>query len=401
MESACGGNSIPEIMVFRPTMEEFKDFNKYVLYMESQGAHKAGLAKVIPPAEWIPCRNGYTDIDITIPDPISQVVSGHQGVYRQYNVESKALTVAQFKKLANSARYRTPKHLDYEELERKYWKNITFPNPIYGADMSGSLTDTDQDIWNINRLGSILDYVGEDYGVKIEGVNTAYLYFGMWKTTFAWHTEDMDLYSINYLHFGAPKSWYAIPPQHGRRFEKLAQGLFPSSFDACPAFMRHKMYLVSPTILKKNYISFNKITQEAGEFMITFPYGYHSGYNHGFNCAESTNFATERWIEYGKRCLQCKCRDDGVRICMDTFVQRFQPEKYHLWKAGKDIAPHPEDDQSRMDKKRRPYMAASINDGGINQKPPEKNHRPTRGKWQVFSHNCICQMLDSNTYRKS
>jgi len=47
-----------------------------------------------------------------------------------------------------------------------------------------------------------------------------------------------------------------------------------------------------------------QITQEAGEFMITFPFSYHSGYNHGYNCAESTNFATERWIEYGKRCLQ-------------------------------------------------------------------------------------------------
>lgn len=33
-------------MVFRPTWEEFKDFNKYVQHMESVGAHKAGLAKV-------------------------------------------------------------------------------------------------------------------------------------------------------------------------------------------------------------------------------------------------------------------------------------------------------------------------------------------------------------------
>lgn len=42
--------------------------------------------------------------------------------------------------------------------------------------------------------------------------------------------------------------------------------------------------------------------------MITFPYGYHAGFNHGFNCAESTNFATRRWVEYGKRASQCYCR---------------------------------------------------------------------------------------------
>lgn len=61
---------------------------------------------------------------------------------------------------------------------------------------------------NVSKLGSILDYVNDDYGVSIDGVNTPYLYFGMWRSSFAWHTEDLDLYSINYLHFGEPKSWY-------------------------------------------------------------------------------------------------------------------------------------------------------------------------------------------------
>lgn len=61
--------------------------------------------------------------------------------------------------------------------------------------------------WNIGHLNSILDVIEEDCGVSIQGVNTPYLYFGMWKTTFSWHTEDMDLYSINYVHFGEPKSW--------------------------------------------------------------------------------------------------------------------------------------------------------------------------------------------------
>ncbi|XP_014899333.1 lysine-specific demethylase 4C isoform X2 [Poecilia latipinna] len=335
-EVSAPANPTCKIMTFRPTMEEFKDFNRYLVYMESQGAHRAGLAKVIPPKGWKP-RRTYDDIDdLMIDAPIQQMVAGQSGLFTQYNIQKKPLSVQEFRRLANSDMYCTPRYLNYEDLERKYWKNLTFVSPIYGADVSGSLYDEDVEEWNIGHLNSILDVIEEDCGVSIQGVNTPYLYFGMWKTTFSWHTEDMDLYSINYLHFGEPKSWYAIPPEHGKRLERLATGFFPNSFKGCEAFLRHKMTLISPSILKKYGIPFDKITQEAGEFMITFPYGYHAGFNHGFNCAESTNFATLRWIDYGKVATQCTCSKDMVKISMEPFVKRFQPDRYASWMLGKD-----------------------------------------------------------------
>uniref|UniRef100_A0A674P901 [histone H3]-trimethyl-L-lysine(9) demethylase n=1 Tax=Takifugu rubripes TaxID=31033 RepID=A0A674P901_TAKRU len=327
------------IMTFYPTVEEFKNFSRYIAYIESQGAHKAGLAKIVPPKEWKP-RSSYDNIDdLVIPAPIQQFVTGQSGLFTQYNIQKKALTVKEFRKLANSDKFCSPHYDDFDELERKYWKNVTFNPPIYGADVNGSLYDPDIKEWNICHLNTILDTVEHESGITIEGVNTPYLYFGMWKTTFAWHTEDMDLYSINYLHFGEPKSWYCIPPEHGKRFERLAQGFFPGSSQICEAFLRHKMTLISPSILKKYGIPFDKITQEAGEFMITFPYAYHAGFNHGFNCAESTNFATERWIEYGKQAVLCSCRKDMVKISMDVFVKKFQPERYENWLAGQDVVP--------------------------------------------------------------
>nr|XP_046264254.1 lysine-specific demethylase 4A isoform X5 [Scatophagus argus]XP_046264255.1 lysine-specific demethylase 4A isoform X5 [Scatophagus argus] len=347
------------IMTFYPTAEEFKNFSRYIAYMESQGAHKAGLAKIIPPKEWKP-RGSYDDIDdLVIPAPIQQVVTGQSGLFTQYNIQKKAMTVREFRKLANSDKFCSPHYDDFEELERKYWKNVTFNPPIYGADVNGTLYDPEVKEWNICHLDTILDTVEHESGITIEGVNTPYLYFGMWKTTFAWHTEDMDLYSINYLHFGEPKSWYCVPPEHGKRLERLAQGFFPGSSQNCEAFLRHKMTLISPSILKKYGIPFDKITQEAGEFMVTFPYAYHAGFNHGFNCAESTNFATERWIEYGKQAVLCSCRKDMVKISMDVFVKKFQPDRYEQWLVGRDVAPI---DHSRPTPEAREFLGESFND---------------------------------------
>lgn len=281
-----------------------------------------------------------------IKKPICQAVAlvdgQSHGIYQQVNVPLKTMSVSDFQDRANSSSYATPPHRDYTDLRRIFWERMITHAAIYGADVCGTISDPDLTVWNINKLNTILDFVGKDYNMSIDGVNTAYLYFGMWKTTFAWHTEDMDLYSINYLHFGAPKTWYVIPPAYGKKFEELAAELFPNSFNVCPAFLRHKMTIIDPMWLKEYGIPFDTITQEAGQFMITFPYGYHMGFNHGFNCAESTNFAIERWIEYGKHATVCYCCPDAVKISMDAFVKRFQPDKFDIWMAGEDSTPHPE-----------------------------------------------------------
>ena len=182
---------------------------------------------------------------------------------------------------------------------------------------TGSLFDGRTTSWNTQCLGDLLSKIDQN----LPGVNSPYLYFGMWKATFAWHVEDMDLYSINYLHFGAPKQWYCIRPENSSRFERIAQGIFSSDYKNCPQFLRHKTYLLSPTKLAADGVPVNRLVQHEGEFVLTFPFAYHSGYNLGFNCAESINFALNDWIPIGQKAESCRCINDAVQIDVDAIFQ--------------------------------------------------------------------------------
>ncbi len=67
----------PEVQTFEPNMAEFSNLMNLLLYMEKQGAHKAGIAKICPPKEWVARARGYQpyDIDLEIPAPILQTIA--------------------------------------------------------------------------------------------------------------------------------------------------------------------------------------------------------------------------------------------------------------------------------------------------------------------------------------
>ena len=86
-------------------------------------------------------------------------------------------------------------------------------------------------------------------------------------------------------------------------------GYFPKDASSCPQFLRHKSFFASPTVLSQSSCRSNTLVQHAGEFVITYPHGYHAGFNLGLNCAESVNFALESWIELGRKAKVCDCVD--------------------------------------------------------------------------------------------
>lgn len=76
-------------------------------------------------------------------------------------------------------------------------------------------------------------------------------YIGCWKTFFAWHKEDLDLYATNYLHYGKSKFWYTISPDNGYILENYARQSFSEHFSKCSEYLRHKTVLINPYILKQ------------------------------------------------------------------------------------------------------------------------------------------------------
>lgn len=75
--------------------------------------------------------------------------------------------------------------------------------------------------WNLQVIarspGSLTRFMPDD----IPGVTSPMVYIGMLFSWFAWHVEDHELHSLNFLHTGSPKTWYAVPGDYAFSFEDV------------------------------------------------------------------------------------------------------------------------------------------------------------------------------------
>ncbi|KAI5078753.1 hypothetical protein GOP47_0006424 [Adiantum capillus-veneris] len=171
---------------------------------------------------------------------------------------------------------------------------------VHGGRAGSELADS---FWNMKVMprspGSLLRYMPDE----VPGVTSPMVYIGMLFSWFAWHVEDHELHSLNYLHIGAPKTWYAVPGDAAPALEEVVRVYgYGNCTDSKAAFtlLGEKTTVMSPEVLLAAGVPCCRLVQNAGEFVVTFPRAYHLGFSHGFNCGEAANFASPAWLEVAK-----------------------------------------------------------------------------------------------------
>ncbi|KAL6616571.1 hypothetical protein ACP70R_038841 [Stipagrostis hirtigluma subsp. patula] len=332
--------SLPVAPEFRPTAAEFADPVAYLLKIEPAAA-PFGICKVVPPHPPPPKRDTLAnltrsfaalhpgDASPTFPTRHQQLglcprrprpalkpvwLSSHRYTLPQFEAKAAASRKALLSHLGVPA----SKHLSPLDLEALFWRAAA-DRPIaveYASDMPGSgfapcasaaavaqATNVGDTAWNMRGVarspGSLLQFMSEE----VPGVTSPMLYIGMMFSWFAWHVEDHDFHSLNYLHSGASKTWYGVPRDAALAFEEVVRVHGYGGEVNCLetfAMLGDKTTVMSPEVLVESGIPCCRLVQNAGEFVVTFPGSYHCGFSHGFNCGEASNIATPKWLNVAK-----------------------------------------------------------------------------------------------------
>uniref|UniRef100_A0A8C5BXI1 [histone H3]-trimethyl-L-lysine(4) demethylase n=1 Tax=Gadus morhua TaxID=8049 RepID=A0A8C5BXI1_GADMO len=243
---------------------------------------------------------------------------GFEQAVREYSLQSFGEMADHFK----SDYFNMPVHMVPTELvEKEFWRLVSSIEEDviveYGADISSKevgsgfpvrdgkrrlLGDEEEYAnsgWNLTNLPVLEQSVLTHINADISGMKVPWLYVGMCFSSFCWHIEDHWSYSINFLHWGEPKTWYGVPASAAEQLEAVMKKLAPELFDSQPDLLHQLVTIMNPNVLMEHGVPVYRTNQCAGEFVVTFPRAYHSGFNQGYNFAEAVNFCTADWLPMG------------------------------------------------------------------------------------------------------
>ncbi|KAJ0049108.1 hypothetical protein Pint_15613 [Pistacia integerrima] len=261
--------TLPLAPEFHPTLAEFQDPIAYIFKIERE-ASQYGICKIVPPVPPAPKKTAISNLNRSLaeraaatgssstssstsgptfttrqqqigfcprkPRPVQKPVwqSGEYYTFQQFETKAKNFEKTYLKKCSSK---KTP--LSALEIESLYWK-ATVDKPFsveYANDMPGSAfmpvrknreavgegVTVGETAWNMRGVsrakGSLLRFMKEE----IPGVTSPMVYIAMMFSWFAWHAEDHDLHSLNYLHMGASKTWYGVPMDAANAFEEVVR----------------------------------------------------------------------------------------------------------------------------------------------------------------------------------
>ncbi|KAF8084870.1 hypothetical protein N665_0694s0004 [Sinapis alba] len=338
--------SLEEAPVFNPTEEEFSDTLSYIASLRDK-AEPYGICCVVPPPSWKPpCLLEDKEIwEVSKFDTQVQLFDANDRMTKKgadddnddhtsENVKFCRIergprkTLEAFKNVADAYK---KKHFSAEDevlgsksstpslkqeptvadIEKEYRQlvesSLVEIEVLYGNDIDTRTFSSGFPLpgpsescnyktsgWNLNNTaklpGSLLSF--ED----CESVGVPRLSVGMFLSSQLWKSEKDRLYSLCYLHMGAPRVWYSVAGCHRSK----VMNLFPEMTGEQQSKMsREPVMIMSPYALNMEGIPVTRCVQNPGQYVILFPGSCYSAVNCGFNCLEKANFAPIDWLPHG------------------------------------------------------------------------------------------------------
>ncbi|GMH41230.1 hypothetical protein BSKO_09140 [Bryopsis sp. KO-2023] len=342
-------NSVP---TFRPSEQDFQD--PYVCIRKVEAlAGRCGACKIIPPP-------GVSGEPLTSQDIITRAKDFEFPIFSQkirqpaWNDFQETCLVKKPDMLsAASILERSDSFAEslnltnisgdsskLDEIECEYWRTcgqspgarckqefVDQPAAIAGSAFLPT-DNLSQTRWNFKNLKADQRFLFKHLGGGDFDLGSPRLALGCLFGTNFWKRSHGNFQSLEFLHGGAPRIFYTIPPEYGdiveeiiiRQVYRKAMGKLFKKGKSWENARRKAFQTLSKnytTLLPKKLVEEGipvfRTVQAPGEMISILPGSFHMSFSAGFNCHESLDLATTEWLFHGKRFLN-RARAVGLPI---------------------------------------------------------------------------------------